>query len=448
MNQLPPSPAASLTEASVAASHPAHVLPSTPRRTVPGHDLLESLLAMACRMREARHAGSALGAVTRVAQELTKSTQVTVRLLDSKESRLLVAARQGRAMHIGGAGRFRADEGLIGWVVTHDQSLLVPDVARDQRFSVKEGQTWMPRSLLAVPLRGSRSVIGVISAARADGEAYTAHDLRVLKLIAELATPHLQVEFWRVRAERDPLTGLYNQRKLQQLFGSVRSAAERDGAPLSAIMLDLDHFGKINKAHGHEVGNRVLTAFARCLEGVCRDSDTCFRWGGEEFFVLLPGTSQAEARKVAARILAATRALSLSSRKGPVTLTASLGVLAVHAGATLAEVEELVDDLMRTAKREGRDQVRHDATPSYDFGNFFRATTADWLPREAAPARDPDFVSPSGSAYWDAQDGVYRRADHWGPEISDCAWFLAGHETWEQAVAYCPYSLFEPHAVA
>lgn len=154
-------------------------------------------------------------------------------------------------------------------------------------------------------------------------------------------------------AARDPLTGLANRRGL---FATA-AAWFQSGRALSALLLDLDHFKRINDERGHDQGDRVLIDFAMMLTGVCARGELCARYGGEEFLVLVPDADHAELIALAERILSATRARELSSDSPmPLRYTVSIGC-AYAAGDT--SVEALIrraDRAVYAAKAQGRDR--------------------------------------------------------------------------------------------
>lgn len=152
-------------------------------------------------------------------------------------------------------------------------------------------------------------------------------------------------------AETDALTGLPNRRHFLRLAGEALVRARDDGRRVSLIMLDLDHFKAINDTHGHQVGDMVLCAVARCLERCLPDGDCVGRLGGEEFGVLLPGCDPAGA---CARAEGLRRAIA-DLAPGGHAITASLGVAAGDrdVDALLA----LADECLYAAKRAGRNRV-------------------------------------------------------------------------------------------
>jgi len=146
-----------------------------------------------------------------------------------------------------------------------------------------------------------------------------------------------------IRAATDVLTGLPNNRSVQDTLRRMVAQASRTVLPLSAAMLDLDHFKHVNDAHGHSRGDEVLAAVATTLRSSLRESDFVGRYGGEEFLILLPDTGKQQARTVAEKVRAAVEAIVLSNLE--LRVTASLGV------ATLPDDCGDADSLVRAADR-------------------------------------------------------------------------------------------------
>jgi diguanylate cyclase (GGDEF)-like protein len=158
----------------------------------------------------------------------------------------------------------------------------------------------------------------------------------------------------------DPLTGALNRRHFAELLDREFKRAERYGTPLTCIMVDLDHFKKVNDEHGHVVGDSLLMAVAAALWGGLREHDAVVRYGGEEFALLLPNTSGNSAREVAERCrrLVAATEIPRPGHHTPVCTTASLGVAAFPEDArTSGELVETADRALYRAKQAGRNRV-------------------------------------------------------------------------------------------
>jgi len=177
---------------------------------------------------------------------------------------------------------------------------------------------------------------------------------RILTLHEELVAAQ---EALRFQATRDALTGIYNRGAALKRLEEELDRARRENKPLSVLMMDIDHFKKINDTYGHLVGDTVLKEMVRRIQGVLRSYDVVGRFGGEEFVVILPNADGDIAGRVAERIRAAVSAHPVTDGGVSVSVTLSAGVAA--SGTTLA-VDALIqaaDEALYQAKRTGRNRV-------------------------------------------------------------------------------------------
>jgi diguanylate cyclase (GGDEF)-like protein len=166
-------------------------------------------------------------------------------------------------------------------------------------------------------------------------------------------------EALRQQSTSDALTGLYNRRYLEESLERELRRAARAKQQLSLVMFDLDHFKTFNDTFGHEAGDAVLREMGASLARTARAEDISCRFGGEEFLLILPGTSLDGARTRAERVRSQARKLAVMHQGKPVgTITVSLGVAAFPAhGSSAKELIASVDAALYRAKREGRDRV-------------------------------------------------------------------------------------------
>ena len=155
----------------------------------------------------------------------------------------------------------------------------------------------------------------------------------------------------------DGLTGLANRRHCEERLLAEVARCERYEMPLALILCDIDEFKAANDRHGHAFGDLVLQQFAGVLEETLRDIDVSGRWGGEEFLVVLPGTTLEGAIEAAERIRTAFAALEVASGDAAVRMTASFGVAAFVAGADALELVRTADAALYEAKRNGKNRV-------------------------------------------------------------------------------------------
>jgi diguanylate cyclase (GGDEF)-like protein len=156
----------------------------------------------------------------------------------------------------------------------------------------------------------------------------------------------------------DPLTGLRNRRAFEEMAQREVQLAMREDHPLTLLMMDLDHFKKLNDTWGHALGDRALRAFGGVLLTVTGSSDAVARLGGEEFAVLLPGRSARSALAVAERLRATVESLHLSEGEELVRFTVSVGLSSLRRGEeTLDAMLRRADRALYEAKRDGRNRV-------------------------------------------------------------------------------------------
>lgn len=199
---------------------------------------------------------------------------------------------------------------------------------------------------------------------------------------------------------KDPLTGLANRRQFHTVLSRELDVVARSGEPALLLMLDIDHFKKVNDAYGHPAGDRVLQAIAKCLTACVRPMDTVARYGGEEFAVILPSCQASYGKTVAERIRCAVNALTIPvSLHVNVQVTVSLGgaYAPVWIRSTPALWIERADALLYQAKAEGRNRacisVQHEIAVSAEeksmlFGHLSIGNPA-WIESSPNDAVDP-----------------------------------------------------------
>jgi diguanylate cyclase (GGDEF)-like protein len=169
-------------------------------------------------------------------------------------------------------------------------------------------------------------------------------------------------------AQHDPLTGLLNRRGFNQQASTLWSTCLRNQRPLALIMLDLDHFKRLNDQYGHDFGDQALEAVAKLLERSCRTGDLTTRWGGEEFLLLLPETDLAHAQALAERLRLAIQAIALQAGEQQVSLSGSFGVTDRAQQQQLEQLINEADRRLYLAKQAGRNRVCASASAPLEAG--------------------------------------------------------------------------------
>ena len=179
-------------------------------------------------------------------------------------------------------------------------------------------------------------------------------------LLASLMYPLRNALLYRVAIQsalRDPLTNTGNRVAMDQMLSREIDLARRNCQPLSLLMLDIDHFKGINDEHGHSAGDEVLKAVASTLKDQLRNIDMVFRYGGEEFLVLLSGTPREGAQLVGERLREAVQGLQCVAQGKPVKMSISLGCATLEAGESADSLLQRADKALYSAKRDGRNRL-------------------------------------------------------------------------------------------
>ncbi len=247
----------------------------------------------------------------------------------------------------------RLGECICGLAAKAGEIVISSDAASDPRHSIQCPGV-LPHGNVAIPLKIVDRVIGVITLKTRFGVKLGEHTIKLLSTLGNqigIAVNNARLfEEARNFSFHDPLTGLANRRLLNVQLEKSIDAAKRYGEKLSVIMLDIDHFKKYNDEHGHVEGDRMLVSIAEILMEEMRSSDYIFRYGGEEFFAILPQTDLTTACEVAERLRK-----SVETATG---VTISLGVSAYR--EIVWDDETLIktaDTALYQAKQKGRNRV-------------------------------------------------------------------------------------------
>ncbi len=308
---------------------------------------------------------TALSAVTDAAIQIIDADHASIRLLDASHSELLSGARSGA-----GAGRrpmtFRKGQGVLGWVVEYRESIRLDDTRSDPRFVAQPTtQGFRVVSLIAEPLWSAGEVIGVLSASSPHAGAFGPSDQLMMRLLANCSTPPIERARLRRLALTDDLTLAYNQRYLSPRYNEEIERAKRTGQPLSILMLDLDHFKRVNDEHGHDAGDVALRLFADRVRSLVRRVDIFIRRGGEEFLLVMPSTTNTQARATAERIRRSLTERELDLGGGTrIRQTVSIGVATWDEREAPEALLRRADVAMYQAKEHGRDRVSVSPPPN------------------------------------------------------------------------------------
>lgn len=191
---------------------------------------------------------------------------------------------------------------------------------------------------------------------------YTEEEISIVEFMASTLVFPLQnallYQEALANALTDELTGMGNKRALQANLHREAERAVRHKTPLTAIMLDVDHFKSINDSHGHGCGDNVLQQLAKLIRDNFRKSDLCFRYGGEEFLLLLDDADLNQAKYTAERLRQTIENHLFKYEEANLTVTASFGCAEFEADEALQDFINRADKALYAAKRTGRNQVK------------------------------------------------------------------------------------------
>jgi diguanylate cyclase (GGDEF)-like protein len=357
--------------------------------------LLESSRAVA----SAQSAEEALTIVTRRAIESFDVTGCIAYEFDAELDAIVARAMCERTA----SDRTRLDERLALADCPVERDLLASGGVRTECVSDPQldpvsrarMEMWGEKSRLTVPMQSVDGPMGLLSLWDSTQERrYSDDELALANSLAELAGEAVRgaklLRRLRGLSETDPLTGLANRRKIQELLARVQAQAQRYHTHFSLTMLDLDDFKQLNDTHGHPTGDAVLRHVAEVLKEQTRASDIVGRYGGDEFLLVLPETSPVEAAVLADKLRAALAGKPCASPAGePFYVRASFGIAAFPQDARdVNQLVALADANLYASKRRGGDAVSggEDSRPRQDDGERDSAGQAQNLQAADRPS--------------------------------------------------------------
>jgi len=288
----------------------------------------------------------------------------TLLMLDESSQELYYAIAGGDQQEALKGLRVKLGEGLAGWVLQHGETVIVPEAEEDPRLQQQgAGATRTVRAAIAMPLRGRKGTQGVIEILnpRAEMSDYTIAFLHILADHAAIAIENAH-DMARIQqlTITDDTTGLHNVRHLYNVLECELRRSTKSQTPLSLAFLDLDRFKLVNDAHGHLVGSELLALTGQRLQELSRKQDVCFRYGGDEFVIVMPKTdakTALELTKVMHRALMETEFRMKNGLK--LNVSASVGLASAPGdGIQLHAIIGSADARMYAVKSNGRGNVR------------------------------------------------------------------------------------------
>src|SRR3954465_11047265 len=286
-------------------------------------------------------------------------------MVDEPKDELYFAIAVGDAAEALKTVRLKMGEGIAGWVARHGEPLIVPDVYNDARFAkrIDEMTKWKTRSIVCMPLKSRQRVLGVIQLIHVGLREMDENEIFFLNSLCDYAAISIENARWVEKIQEltitDDCTGLYNARHLYKTLETEVYRSSRFGYEFSILFIDLDHFKTVNDTHGHLIGSKLLAEIGYLIKAQLRLIDFAFRYGGDEFVVLLPQTSKDQALVVAKRLRDALRASAFCREEGlNLNVRASIGVATYpHDAHSAHDVIRQADGMMYMVKNSTRDNI-------------------------------------------------------------------------------------------
>ncbi len=287
-------------------------------------------------------------------------------LLDSEKQELHFEIAVGQAAEKLKQVRLKLGEGVAGWVAEKGEPVFLPDANKDERFTARVDQiTRMEtRTIAAVPIRGRDGVLGVIELINTPrAMKFGEEEMFMLQALADYAAIAIEnarhVQRIHELTITDDCTKLFNSRHLHNVLEAEIYRSSRYGYEFSLVFLDLDHFKQVNDTHGHLIGSKLLAQIGQLIKDHLRMIDFAFRYGGDEFVVLLPQTGKQAAINAARRLRRLVNDATFLREEGlNFKVTASFGLACFPTDArTKNELVRLADEAMYLVKNTVRDSV-------------------------------------------------------------------------------------------
>jgi diguanylate cyclase (GGDEF)-like protein len=286
-------------------------------------------------------------------------------MVDEQKNELYFAIAVGSAAEALKNVRLKVGEGIAGHVAKYGEKLVVPDVRADKRFAKRIDQMtqWETQSIICIPLRAKLRVLGVIQLVNVDMEHFGHEEQFFLQALCDYAAIAIEnarsVEKIQELTITDDCTGLYNARHLYKTLETEVYRSARFGYEFSVIFIDLDHFKQVNDTHGHLIGSKLLAEIGYLIKAQLRLIDFAFRYGGDEFVVLLPQTSKDSALVVARRLRDSLRSSIFCKEEGlNLNVRASIGLATYpHDAKTPHDIIRQADEMMYMVKNRMRDGI-------------------------------------------------------------------------------------------
>jgi diguanylate cyclase (GGDEF)-like protein len=256
-------------------------------------------------------------------------------------------------------------QGVAGWVAATGNPLVVPNVSLDPHWSTfaRNHPDLNIHSIACVPIRSGENTLGVIQLLNSKLDLLSEYSISFLRILCDYAAIAIQnarsVELIQTLSITDDCTGLFNARKLYTMLEEKVVSQHGKQVPFSLLFMDLDHFKSVNDKHGHLIGSRLLGEVGNLLKRMAGPDNAAFRYGGDEFVLLLPSANKAAAAQLTQQICDGLRNHAFLTGDGlGLRLTGSFGLATFpEDGDSVHTILRAADSMMYEVKNTTRDDV-------------------------------------------------------------------------------------------
>jgi diguanylate cyclase (GGDEF)-like protein len=252
--------------------------------------------------------------------------------------------------------------------VRSKQLILVEDIDTHRKPVIKKSQrafagNYQTNNCAIAPLVCQDRVVGVLNLAdKENGDRFSSGDIALIELFSQLVGASIGniklFEKIQRQATTDGLTGLVNHKTFYEILEKELWRSRRYGGQISLIMVDVDNLKKINDTHGHRAGDKVIKEISRRIKECIRQIDTAARYGGDEFAVILPNTSLADATTVAQRMVNVVASTPITWKKELIPLSISVGLGQYDAETNPEDITSRSDQALYSAKKAGKNTFK------------------------------------------------------------------------------------------
>lgn len=299
--------------------------------------------------------------VMKAIKEVMETEASSLMLFDPDRNELYFNAVEGGSEKVREI-RFKANQGIAGHVLQTGKPFIVNDVSKSKFFlkTIDEKTKFKTKSIICSPLINRHKSIGVIQAVnKLNGKDFTSEDAKLFTAFGHQVSISIDNASLYSMAFTDGLTKVFLRRYFEAWLAQEFARVKRYHTDVSLIMLDIDHFKRINDTFGHQAGDFVLMELAKAVKMMVRSADVVARYGGEEFVICLPETNLEKARYSAERVREAVEKKCFMYGKKEILVTISLGVTS-FSKMPEDSIEQFIKDADRAlyySKKNGRNRV-------------------------------------------------------------------------------------------